>query len=55
MSEALPVTNGKARWERPVLTALGDLKDLVRGGGKVSGQHDEDAADPRLQLERPKA
>jgi hypothetical protein len=55
MNEELPTTKGKARWEQPLLTSLGDLKDLVRGAGKVSGQHDEDSVDPRNQLEKPKA
>ena len=31
-------TGVKPRWERPSLTFLGDLKDLVRGSGKISGQ-----------------
>jgi hypothetical protein len=35
--EALPQTGVKPRWERPSLTFLGDLKDLVRGEGKLTG------------------
>jgi len=35
--EARPQTEGKPRWERPALTFLGDLKDLVRGAGKLTG------------------
>jgi hypothetical protein len=27
----------RAPWERPTLTELGDVKDLIRGSGKVSG------------------
>jgi hypothetical protein len=55
MNEELPTAKAKARWEQPLLTPLGDLKDLVRGAGKVSGQHDEDSVDPRNQLEKPNA
>jgi hypothetical protein len=32
-----PQARVKPRWERPSLTFLGDLKDLVRGSGKISG------------------
>jgi hypothetical protein len=36
-SEAPPRLEPKRRWERPSLAFLGDLKDLVRGAGKLSG------------------
>ncbi len=35
--EVPPQPRVKPRWERPSLTLLGNLKDLVRGVGKFSG------------------
>jgi hypothetical protein len=33
-----PVPAGGRPWERPSLTFLGNLRTLVRGAGKISGQ-----------------
>ena len=44
-----PEIRAKSRWARPSLTFLGDLKDLVRGSGKVSGGHDMDSTNMRLE------
>ena len=34
---------GRARWERPTITKIGRVKDLVQGVGKISGNLDTDA------------
>lgn len=38
---------GKAPWERPTLTLVGDVKDLIRASGKGSDQGETDPATPR--------
>ncbi len=35
------------RWERPTLTHLGDVKDLVQGATKQSGNNDADGTSMR--------
>jgi len=46
--EASPAQRAQPRWERPTLTPLGDLKDLVRGLGKVSApENDSDSTNMR--------
>lgn len=47
--DAPPRTEATSRWERPLLTFVGDLKDLVRGEGKLSGTHDMDSTNMRLE------
>lgn len=44
-----PKIGAKSCWARPSLTFLGDLKDLVRGSGKLSGSHDMDMTDMRIE------
>ena len=39
--ESLPDKPERPRWERPTLTPLGDLKELVRGMGKVSAPEND--------------
>ena len=39
--EASPEKPEKPRWERPALTPLGNLKELVRGVGKVSAPEND--------------
>jgi hypothetical protein len=36
-SEEAPRRESKATWERPALTPLGNVKDLIRANGKGSG------------------
>lgn len=46
--EAPPEKPVRPRWERPTLTPLGDLKDLVRGIGKVTApENDSDHTNMR--------
>jgi hypothetical protein len=33
----------KGEWEPPAVTLVGSVKDLVLGGPKMSGGHDQDA------------
>jgi hypothetical protein len=40
--DTAPREGAKAPWERPTLTLLGDVQDLVRGATKVSGNADSD-------------
>ena len=51
MSESLdddrPLGRSRAPWERPTLTELGDVKDLVRGSAKQSGNADSDGTSVR--------
>jgi hypothetical protein len=42
-----PREEAKAPWERPALTLLGDVKDLVRGASKQSGNADSDGTSVR--------
>jgi hypothetical protein len=37
----------RAPWERPTLTALGDVRDLVKGATKQSGHADSDGTSVR--------
>jgi hypothetical protein len=37
----------RAPWERPTLTVIGHVRDLVQGGDKVSGNADSDLGSPR--------
>ena len=37
----LPPTEAKSPWERPTLTFLGDIKDLVQGTGKLTGPEND--------------
>jgi len=39
--ETSPEKPERPRWERPALTPLGNLKDLVRGLGKVSAPEND--------------
>ena len=46
--EASPEKLERPRWERPALTPLGSLKELVRGVGKVTApENDMDAMNMR--------
>lgn len=46
--EASAEDRKRPAWERPTLTPLGDLKDLVRGLGKVTApDNDMDATNMR--------
>ena len=44
---AAPREGTKAPWERPTLTLLGDVQDLVRGASKQSGNADSDGTSVR--------
>ena len=37
---------GKVAWERPTLTLLGDVKDLIHASGKAGAHADGDTAGP---------
>jgi hypothetical protein len=41
LNEDVPTTI-KMRWQPPSITFLGDVKLLVRGGGKSASQNDSD-------------
>ncbi len=45
--EEAPQAKARAPWERPTLTMLGDVKDLVKAQGKISGNADSDAGSMR--------
>jgi hypothetical protein len=47
LDEDTPPGSSRAPWERPTLTELGDVKDLVRAAGKQSGNADSDGGNPR--------
>jgi hypothetical protein len=38
---------GKSPWERPTLTELGKVKDLVKGQGKQGSRADHDPSETR--------
>ena len=40
--DQVPREKAKVAWERPTLTLLGDVKDLIHASGKVSGKADSD-------------
>ena len=42
-----PRAKGVVAWERPTLTLLGDVKDLIHASGKGSDQGESDPASPR--------
>jgi hypothetical protein len=42
-----PRDGARRPWERPTLTALGHVRDLIQGGTKVSGNLDSDLGNPR--------
>ena len=42
MSDEPPAMEAESPWTRPTLTLLGDVKDLVRGGGKSGANDDSD-------------
>jgi hypothetical protein len=46
-ADEAPRGTPKPAWERPTLTALGDVKDLVRGATKQSGNADSDGTSVR--------
>ena len=41
---------GKVAWERPTLTLLGDVKDLIHASGKAGAHADSDSARPGKSL-----
>lgn len=45
--DEVPRVKVKPPWERPTLTVLGDVKDLVRGAVKQSGNADSDGTSVR--------
>jgi len=46
--EASPEKPTRPRWERPALTPLGNLRELVRGVGKITApENDSDATNMR--------
>ena len=46
--EASPEKPARPRWERPALTPLGNLRELVRGVGKITApENDSDAFNMR--------
>jgi hypothetical protein len=45
--DTAPREGAKAPWERPTLTLLGDVQDLVRGATKQSGNADSDGTSVR--------
>lgn len=45
--DTAPREGPKAPWERPTLTLLGDVQDLVRGAAKQSGNADSDGTSVR--------
>ena len=45
--DTAPREGAKAPWERPTLTLLGDVQDLVRGAIKRSGNADGDITSVR--------
>ena len=45
--DTVPRGGAKAPWERPTLTLLGDVQELVRGAPKVSGNADSDGTSVR--------
>ena len=45
--DTAPRAGAKAPWERPTVTLLGDVQDLVRGASKQSGQADSDGTSVR--------
>jgi|KBSSwiStaDraftv2_1062776.scaffolds.fasta_scaffold29675_1 hypothetical protein len=45
--DQVPREKGVAAWERPTLTLLGDVKDLIHASGKGSDQGESDPASPR--------
>jgi hypothetical protein len=42
-----PPAGPRAPWQRPTLTELGSVTDLVRGAGKQSGNADSDGTSVR--------
>jgi hypothetical protein len=44
---AQPPPAPKSAWKKPVLTRLGNLKDLVQGGGKSGSNVDHDPRSSR--------
>jgi hypothetical protein len=47
LDEDTPAGRSRAPWERPTLTELGDVKDLVRGVGKLSAEGEPDMTSMR--------
>ena len=45
--DTAPRAGAKAPWERPTVTLLGDVQDLVRGASKQSGNADSDGTSVR--------
>ena len=45
--DQVPRAKGVVAWERPTLTLLGDVKDLIHASGKGSDQGESDPASPR--------
>ena len=45
--EPAPDTAAKIPWERPTLTRLGDVRELILGSTKQSGQADSDGTSVR--------
>ena len=45
--DRVPREKGLVAWERPTLTLLGDVKDLIHASGKGSDQGEMDPASPR--------
>ena len=45
--DQVPREKGVVAWERPTLTLLGDVKDLIHASGKGSDQGESDPASPR--------
>lgn len=45
--DQVPRAKGVVAWERPTLTLLGDVKDLIRASGKGSDEGEADPANPR--------
>jgi hypothetical protein len=46
-AEGEPRPDARLRWERPALTLLGRVKDLVRGFGKTGPNADSDPQSTR--------
>ena len=44
--DQVPRAKGEVAWERPTLTLLGDVKDLIHASGKGSDQGDSDGREP---------
>jgi len=45
-AEEVPRDQGKAQWERPTLTLLGNARDLIRANGKSAEGSDPGSTSP---------